>query len=197
MLAPFIFLCLLVIPGCSEARAWAGAAPIAEVVPVGDPKVLLWSGRQGPHHARQCSPRGASGTRAGRQWRRILKDVQLITKAAVGAAQGLTVAPAEERLWADTSDGAGKVVGATVPESIVLRQPTAQLAGTQRGLAGHKVHRGGIGSFVGHPGARGEGGLGELPASTTWRARNGAQCHWAAFNPTTALDENWTSNLKQ
>lgn len=57
MLAPFVLLCLLVIPGCPDARAWAGAAPEAEVVPIGHPKVLLWSGKQGSHHARQCGPR--------------------------------------------------------------------------------------------------------------------------------------------
>lgn len=197
MLAPFVLLCLLVIPGCPDARAWAGAAPKAEVVPIRHPKVLLRSGKQGSHHARQCSPRWASDMGAGRQWRRILEDVQLVPEAAIEAAQGLVVALAQEGLGADTSDGAGEVAGAAVPEGVVLRQATAQPAGTQRSLAGHKVHRGWIGSLVGHPGPRGEGGLGELPTSAAWRARTGAQCHWAAFNPTTALDENWTSILKQ
>lgn len=107
------------------------------------------------------------------------------------------MAPAQEGFRADTSDRAGKVLGATVPEGIVLRQATTQPAGTQRGLTGHKVHRGEIGSLVGHPWPRGEGGLGELPTSAARCARTGAQCHWAAFNPTTALDENGTSNLKQ
>lgn len=197
MLAPFVLLCLLVIPGCPDARAWAGAAPEAEVVPVGHPKVLLRSGKQGSHRARQCGPRRVSNAGAGRQWRPILEDVQLVPEAAVEAARGLVVALAQEGLGADTSDGAGEVAGAAVPEGVVLRQAAAQPPGTQRGLAGHKVHGGWIGSLVGHPGPRGEGGLGELPTSTAWRARTGAQCHWAAFNPTTALDENWTSNLKR
>lgn len=197
MLAPFVLLCLLVIPGCPDARAWAGAASKAEVVPVWHPKVLLRSRKQGSHHARQCSPRWVSDTGARRQWRRILEDVQLVPEAAVEAAQGLVVTLAQEGLRADTSDGAGEVAGAAVPEGVVLRQAAAQPARTQRGLAGHKVDGGWIGSLVGHPGPRGEGGLGELPSSAAWRARTGAQCHWAAFNPTTALDENWTSNLKR
>lgn len=79
----------------------------------------------------------------------------------------------------------------------MLRQATAQSARTQRGLAGHKVHGGRIGSLVGHPGSRGEGGLWELPTSAARRASIGARSHWAAFSPTTALDENWTSNLKR
>lgn len=197
MLAPFVLLCLLVIPGCPDARAWAGAAPKAEVVSIGHPKILLWSRKQGPHHARQCGPRWTTGMGAGRQWRRILEDIQLVPEAAVQATQGLVMALAQEGLRADTSDGAGEVTGAAVPEGIVLRQATAQPAGTQRGLAGHKVHRGGIGSLVGHPRPRGKGGLGELATPAAWRARTGTQCHWAAFNPTTALDENWTSNLKR
>lgn len=57
MLAPFILFCFLVIPGYPNARAWAGAAPEAEVVPIGHTKVLLWSRKQSSHHVRQCSPR--------------------------------------------------------------------------------------------------------------------------------------------
>lgn len=106
------------------------------------------------------------------------------------------MAPAQEGFRADTSDRVGKMVGATVPEGVVLRQATTQPTGTWRGLAGHKVHRGGIGSLIGHPWPRSEGGLGELPTSAAQCAITGAQCHWAAFNPTTALDENWTSNWK-
>ena len=107
------------------------------------------------------------------------------------------MAPAQEGLGAYTSDGAGDVVGAAVPEGVVLRQAAAHPAGTHRGMAGHKVHGGGIGSLVGHPWPRGKGGLGELPTSAARRATTGTQCHWAALNPTTALDENWTSNLKR
>lgn len=62
---------------------------------------------------------------------------------------------------------------ATVLEGIVLRQAATQPDGTQRGLAGHKVHRGGIGSLVSNPWPRGDGGLGELPASAAWCARTG------------------------
>lgn len=107
------------------------------------------------------------------------------------------MAPAQKGLRADTSDGTGEVVGAAVPEGVVLRQTAAQPAGTQRGLAGHTVHGGGIGSLVGHPWPWGEGGLGQLPTSMAWCTRTGTHCHWAAFNPTTALNENWTSNLKR
>lgn len=84
-----------------------------------------------------------------------------------------------------------------MPQGVVLGQAAAQPARTQRGRAGHKVHGGGVGSLVGYPRPRGEGSLGELPASTARRARIGVQRHWAASNPTTALDEKWTSILKQ
>lgn len=197
MLAPFVLLCLLVIPGCPDARASAGAAPKAEVVPVGHPKVLLRSGKQGSHHVRQISPRWASNVGGGHQWRSILEDVQLVPEAAIEAAQGLVLVLAQEGLRADTSDGAGEVAGVAMLEGVVLRQAAAQPAGTQRGLVGHTVHGRWIGSLVGHPGPWGEGGLGELPTSTAWCARTGAQCHCAAFNPTTALDENCTSSLKR
>lgn len=188
MLAPFILLCLLVIPGCPDARAWAGVAPEAEVEPIGQPKVLLWSRKQGSYHARQCGPRWASGTRARRHWHHILEDIQLVPEAAIGASRSIVVAPAQKGLRADTSDGAGEVAGDAVSEVVVLRQAAAQTPGTQKGLAGHKVHRGGIGSLVSHHWPWGEGGLGELPTSTARRARSGTQYRWAAFNPTTALD---------
>jgi len=179
MLAPFILLCLLVIPG--DPRARAAAAPGAEVEPVGHPEVLLLSGKYVSYHVRRCGPRWASGTEAGRPWHRILKNVQLVPKAAIEAAGGLAVAPAQEGLRADVSDGTGEVGGAAVPQGVVPR---------------HKVHRRGGGSLVSHPGPRGEGGLREKPASTAWRSRTGTQCHWVVFIPTTALYENWTSNLK-
>lgn len=94
------------------------------------------------------------------------------------------MAPAQEGFGADTSDGAGKISGAAV------------LRATQRGQAG-QVNGGGVGSLVSHPRARGEGGPGELPASAAGCARTGAQRRRAAFNPTTALDGNGTSNLKR
>lgn len=187
MLVPFVLLCLLVIPG--DPRARAAAAPGAEVEPVGHPEVLLLSGKYVSYHVRKCGPRWVSGTGAGRPWHRILKNVQLVPKAAIEAVGGLAVAPAKEGLRADASDGTGEVGGAAVSQGVVLRQVAAQ-------PAGHKVHRRGGSSLISHPGPRGEGGLREKPASTAWRSRTGTQCHWVAFIPTTALDENWTSNLK-
>lgn len=109
MLAPFILVCLLVIPGCPDTRARAGSAPKAQVVPIGYHESLLRRGRQ-------CGPRRASGTGA----RRVLEDVQLVTEAAVGAAPGLNVYPTQEGLRANASDGTGEVVGAVVPERVVL-----------------------------------------------------------------------------
>lgn len=55
MLAPFVLLGLLVIPVYPDTTAQA--APEAEVVPIGHPKVLLWSRKQGAHHAKLYGPR--------------------------------------------------------------------------------------------------------------------------------------------
>lgn len=92
MLAPFILYCLLVTPGWPDARAWAGATPKADVVPIGHTNVLLLSRRQGSHHVRQCVPRGVSSTGAGRQRRHILEDLQLVPEAAIEATQSLALA---------------------------------------------------------------------------------------------------------
>lgn len=172
MLAPFILICLVIVPGCpgTRARPRAGVANTTkgEVVSVGHRTALLGCRRQveGPRpHLRQCSPRGACSGSIGAQ--------QLVPEAAVqtALALGFPVTVAQEGLGADAGDGGGDVGGATVQQGVVLRQPAAQPARTQGGqatatLGRHKVHRGGVGSLVGHPGAGGQGGLGELPAST-------------------------------
>lgn len=172
MLAPFILLCLMIVPGWpgTRVRAQAGVAITTKgkVAFVGHHTSLLgwWRQVEGPRpHLRTCSPRGAcSGS---------IRAHQLVPEVAVRAtlALGVTVTIAQEGLRADAGDGEGDVRGATMQQGIVLRQPTAQPARTQGGQAAatlgrHKVHRGGVCSLERHPGAGGQGGLWELPAST-------------------------------
>lgn len=117
MLAPFVLVCLFVIPGRpgtarAAAAARAGPTPPAEteVVPVGHPQSLLLLLREGGRRTRYTGPnRGVSRAR---------EDIQLLAEAAVGADIPAVSPPSQEGLRADPGDGAGEEVvgGAAVAQ---------------------------------------------------------------------------------